>query len=156
MESKRSKSRKVVQHGNKAIVFPIYNWRRSSDTLKCFYCSSWRWWSRYWQRGLKGFWPVIFLPQTILSRLVQQTISETEIFGRIPELMKKSSKAVVMVMLMMMWQQFIDDLGASASQRSNLWLGVRRPILTVALRNSIVNNAQLSITVKHVKAAHSW
>ena len=69
--------------------------------------------------------------------------------------MKKSSKAVVMVMLMMMWQQFIDDLGASASQRSNLWLGVRRPILTVALRNSIVDNARLSIAVKNVKAAHS-
>ena len=83
------------------------------------------------------------------------TADETEVFGRIFEWMKKSSKVVVMVMMMMMWQQFIDDLGASASQRSNLWLGVRRPILTVALRNSIVDNAQLSITVKNVKAAHS-
>ena len=87
----------------KAIVFPIYNWRRFSDTLKCFYCRFWGWWSRYWQRGLNGFWPVIIC---IISRLVQQTISETEVFGRIPELMKKSSKVVVMMMmmmLMMMW-----------------------------------------------------
>ena len=38
----------------------------------------------------------------IISRLVQQTISETEVFGRIPELMKKSSKVVVMMMMMMM------------------------------------------------------
>ena len=38
----------------------------------------------------------------IISRLVQQTISETQVFGRIPELMKKSSKVVVMMMMMMM------------------------------------------------------
>ena len=38
----------------------------------------------------------------IISRLVQQTISETEVFGRIPELMKKSSKVVVMMMLLLM------------------------------------------------------
>ena len=38
----------------------------------------------------------------IINRLVQQTISETEVFGRIPELMKKSSEVVVMVMMMMM------------------------------------------------------
>ena len=43
----------------------------------------------------------------IISRLVQQTISETEVFGRIPELMKKSSKVVVMMMMMMMMRATI-------------------------------------------------
>ena len=100
MESKRSKRRKVVRHGGtKPLCSQFITGGGFQTPWNAFTAACEDDDQDIDREGWMDFDRSLFC---IISRLVQQTISETEVFGRIPELMKKSSEVVVMVMMMVM------------------------------------------------------